>query len=89
MALVEDCHWEDVKARLRKAGVPLSAIARDLGVDASVVSRALRLPVSERVDREVARRLGVNAADIWPSRYTRQGSRIRVSAFRQAESAAA
>ena len=69
-----DWHPEYVKAAIRAKGVRLSEFAARLGCEASTVAKAIRSPMSRRLDQAIARFLGVPAAEIWPSRYPALGN---------------
>lgn len=66
-----DEHPEILKARLRMAGSSIAAIARELGVSVTAVSRTIRHRNcrSQRIERAVATALGVTPSQVWPSRY--------------------
>lgn len=87
-----DWHPEDIKAAIRKTGITLEALGRTAGFSASVVTIALRRPIP-RVEALIARHLGVQPQQIWPSRYDEQGNPRRgfyaASANRSAEPAGA
>lgn len=67
-------HPEDLKARLRKAGITLVSLAKEMGVTPSAVSRSLRTKVSRRIDETIAAALGKRPEDIWPDRYPRKAA---------------
>ena len=62
-------HPEHVKAACRAKGMTLAAIAARLGVTATAVGTAIRRPTSRRIDRAIARVIGVHPRQIWPDRY--------------------
>lgn len=69
-----DWHKADIKAAVHKAGTTFKALALENGyrsVDAC--SQALHRPYP-KVERIVARAIGVNPEDIWPSRYQKSSS---------------
>ena len=67
-------HPADVQARVRKAGGSLIGIAREMGVDHSTVSHALRRPIP-RVNRQTAAFLGTSVHQIWPEWFDAEGQR--------------
>lgn len=71
-------HAEDIKAAIRKKEVTISELAIAIGSRASVISRALREPVSERVERQVAEFIGRKPHEVWPDRFDRNGERRRM-----------
>ena len=62
-----DWHPADVKAALEKRGISLRSLAREYGY-----SHIQRVLTSQwwAAEQIVARAIGMQAADIWPSRYT-------------------
>ena len=58
-----------IRAELAARGKPIAALARDLGVSIQTVSAAIRRPTSRRVERAIARALGMAPREIWPDRY--------------------
>ena len=71
-----DWHPEDIKARIRKRGTTLAAVARRAGMTDASVRIALSLPRAE-AERVIAAALGVHPMVIWPSRYHADGERRR------------
>jgi Ner family transcriptional regulator len=78
--LQTDWHPEDVKAAIRKKGSTLSDLATRAGVSKQTVSAAIERRASERIDLLIADFLGLKPHQIWPSRYTAKGKRIRLRA---------
>jgi Ner family transcriptional regulator len=70
---VSDWHKADVKAALEKAGWTFRGLARHYSVHSSTLLLALRsrYPKSER---RIANAIGIDPAQIWPSRYKRDGT---------------
>lgn len=62
-------HHEDIKAELRKRRSSLSQIARSLDVDPSAVSAVIRRKRSKRIEKAIAKTLGLKARELWPERY--------------------
>lgn len=59
-------HPEDIKARIRKRGGSLSAIARDLGISHQAVSKVLwGRGSSERVERAIAIASGLSRGEVY------------------------
>lgn len=71
-----DWHPEDIKARVRKRGTTLEAIARRVGMSGSALRHALTLPRAE-AEQAIAAALDVHPKEIWPSRYRADGERMR------------
>lgn len=63
-----DWHRADIIAAIRKQGTTLAAVARDHGLASNTLQNALRVawPKGERI---IANTIGIDAAEIWPSRY--------------------
>ena len=70
----QDWHPADIVAALHKRGLTLRTLAKQRGVAAPTVIKALRERnlLSERC---IAEAIGVPANVIWPSRYNPDGSR--------------
>lgn len=66
----QDWHAEDVKAAIRKTGITLTALAKANGYHRTAFSIVLAQPYPA-IERIIAKRLGVQPKDIWPSRYRR------------------
>ncbi|MEM6839671.1 MAG: helix-turn-helix domain-containing protein [Cyanobacteria bacterium P01_C01_bin.120] len=63
-------HPEDIKATLRKRGTSFAQIARDLSVDRSTVTNAVKgVHRSRRIEKAVAEALGKELREVFPSRY--------------------
>ncbi|MFC7410386.1 helix-turn-helix domain-containing protein [Hydrogenophaga atypica] len=61
----------DIAYRLKRLGLSQSAIARDLGVSASVVGNVIHGRISSfEVACHVAKLLGMRPSELWPQRYT-------------------
>lgn len=63
-----DWHPADILNELKKKGTTLSAVSRKAGLASTTLANALRRawPKGEKL---IAAELGLNPADIWPSRY--------------------
>lgn len=69
----EDWHPADVVATLRKAGWSITQLALAHGyASKSALGNALRVPYP-KAERIIARALGREPMEIWPSRYTAAG----------------
>ena len=77
-----------ITARLHAAGTSLTAIAATLGITQQAISNCLAGRRSERIEREIARRLGEPVQQVFPERYRRDGTRIGRSMPRRTSSAA-
>lgn len=67
---------EDIKAAVRKRGVTLTELARRNGLQSAALRLALTLPRAQ-AERVIASFLDVHPMQIWPSRYSRSGQRLR------------
>lgn len=63
---------EWVKFQLRARGSSLSQIARELDIERCALAHALRRPYP-RLEREIAKRLGLKPEQVWPERYDEHG----------------
>ena len=63
-----DWHRADIIAALKKKGSSVSALSRENGLASSTLANALRFPWPKG-ERIIADAIGVDASDIWPSRY--------------------
>lgn len=86
---MKDWHAEDIKAAVRKRDTTLAQLARDAGLPKQVLSACLQGRVSERAERVIAEFLGVKPHLIWPSRYAKNGKRVRLCSPRKGERKAA
>ena len=68
----QDWHPEDIKAAIRKTGITLKDLALEHGYSESAARCALR-DTSPRLEQVMARHLGLQPEQIWPSRYTEDG----------------
>ena len=68
-------HPEDIKAELRKIGITVTSFAADMAVTQGMVSRVIRSQTrSRRIEAEIARRLELSPADLWPAHYPTQAA---------------
>ena len=82
-----DMHPEDIKAAIRKQGVTISELAEANGMSKQNVASAISARVSGPAEEVIARFLDKNPAEIWPSRYRRDGKRICLTRGRPRASA--
>lgn len=75
-----DWHPEDIKAAIRKRGGTVAQLARDSGVSKQALGQCIERRASEHGDQIIAHFLGLKPHQIWPSRYTAKGQRIRFRA---------
>lgn len=77
MALPQDWTPFTIRDRLAAAGFrTLAQLARRVGLDKRAVSAALHRP-HDAGERAIAEVLRTDAARIWPSRYDRNGARLK------------
>lgn len=74
-------HAEDIKAAVRKKGTSLTALAQDNGLSESACRASLRRP-QPAADKVISDFLGVPLCKLWPSRYGREGQRLRIGHVR-------
>lgn len=67
----KDWTKEYIKYRICEMFGSMSAMARCYGLHESVIPRAIRVPYP-KVERIIAKGLGVTPETIWPSRYLRE-----------------
>lgn len=63
-----DWHSEDIKAAVRKRGTNLSQLSRDAGLKPDSLRNVFRYHC-KKYESIVADVIGVEASEIWPSRY--------------------
>ncbi|WP_454280217.1 helix-turn-helix domain-containing protein [Sphingomonas sp. Marseille-Q8236] len=73
---MRDMDPEDIKAAVRKRGVTLTELARRNGLQSAALRLALTLPRAQ-AESVIASFLDVHPMEIWPSRYSRNGQRLR------------
>jgi Ner family transcriptional regulator len=71
--------WEWIKYQLRANGTSFAKLARALDVSDSAVKNARRTAYP-RMERAIAKALGLKPIDLWPERWNANGSpqRIRI-----------
>jgi len=69
-----NAHPEDVKARVRKTGITLTALGLKAGVPGVTIRACLRAPIPKG-NRAVAAYLGCQLHELWPEWYAADGSR--------------
>jgi Ner family transcriptional regulator len=71
-----DWHPADVLAALKKRGKTLAGVSRAHGYHATAAGKALKRPWPA-LEALIAAELGLQPADIWPSRYNHPNRRRR------------
>ncbi len=68
-----DWHVADIKAALAKCDTNYEKLARENGIAGSTLRNALRFkyPKAERI---IAKKIGVEPNEIWPSRYMQKSA---------------
>lgn len=67
----QDWHPADVVAALRKAGWSLRRLSTHHGYHPTTIKKALHQPWP-KAEKLVAQAIGIDPAEIWPSRYTQK-----------------
>ena len=71
-----DMHPADIIAQLKKRNLSLAAVSRQAGLSSSTLANTLSRPWPKG-EFLIAQALGIDPAEIWPSRYfDRQGNPI-------------
>lgn len=73
-------HPEDARARIRKRGLTLTALAARAGLHVSAISHCLRRCIPA-ANQAVAAHLGVAPAELWPEWFDRDGVRLRTDSI--------
>ena len=69
-------HREDIKAGLRKAGFTLSAIARELGVTTTTISKIVKGScTSRRIEEAIAAKLDLPVEVVFPEKYPKESEK--------------
>ena len=68
--------WEWIKYQLRTKGTSLAKLARELEVSDTAVKNVKRSPYP-RMERAIAKALGLTPVDIWPERWQTSSTPIR------------
>ncbi len=77
MAAPQDWSVFRIREHLARKGYRfLPQLAEQAGLDQRALADALRRP-HERAEREIARAIGVAPSQIWPSRYSDDGQRLK------------
>lgn len=71
----QDWHPAEIVAALRKKGTSVSAVSRECGLSSSTLANALNRPWPKG-EMILALAIGVDAAEIWPSRYYEKNGRL-------------
>jgi Ner family transcriptional regulator len=69
--------WEWIKYQLRAKGTSLAKLARELGVSDTAVKNAKRTAYP-RMERAIAKALGLKPIDLWPERWNSNGTPHRI-----------
>lgn len=72
----EDWHPEDIKAKVRKSGTTLTALAIQAGLSNSACRKSLTV-ASPASDKVISEKLNIPLHELWPSRYDATGKRIK------------
>jgi Ner family transcriptional regulator len=80
----DDWHRADIKAALEKAGWTLRRLSQAHGYSVFAAAQALHRPWP-RMERLIARAIGVSPATIWPSRYVPKPRRRKPTTKRRSE----
>ncbi len=75
-SFLEDWHPADIKAALAKKGFSLSRLARENDYAETSPSNVFRQPWAA-MEKIMANIIGLPPQEIWPSRYTKNGSPYR------------
>ena len=78
--------WEWIKYQLRAKGQSLATLARDLNVSDTAVKNTKRTPYP-RMERAIAKALGLDPIDLWPERWNANGTPFRIRAHRAEKNA--
>lgn len=73
----QDWHKADIKAALEKAGWTLRALSIAHGSRHGTTLRQALVQPYPKAERIIAAAIGVDPANIWPSRYTSQSNTAR------------
>lgn len=73
--------WEWIKFQLRARDSSLSKLARKLGVERNALNNVKRSPYP-RMEKAIAEALGYRPEQVWPERYTSDGTPNRQRAQR-------
>lgn len=65
--------WEWIKYQLRIHGCPPAELARQLDITDRAI-RAVKSAPYPRIEREIAKKLGVEPFELWPERWNLDGS---------------
>lgn len=68
-----DLRWEWIKFQLRAKGTSLAKLARALNVSGQAVKNAKRVAYP-RMERAIAKALGINVEKLWPERWDAHGN---------------
>jgi Ner family transcriptional regulator len=69
--------WEWIKYQLRAHGTSLAKLARELDVSGTAVKNTKRTAYP-RMERAIAKTLGLKPGDLWPERWSTNGQPHRI-----------
>lgn len=69
--------WEWIKYQLRAKGTSLADLARQLEVERNALNNVKRVPYP-RMERAIAKALGLTPFQIWPERWDQNGEPLRL-----------
>ena len=78
--------WEWIKYQLRAKGTSLAKLARELKVSDTAVKNAKRTAYP-RMERAIAKALGLEPIDLWPDRWNLNGTPYRIRSQRAEKNA--
>lgn len=78
--------WEWIKYQLRAKGTSLAMLARELNVSDTAVKNAKRTAYP-RMERAIAKALGLDPIDLWPDRWNSNGTPYRIRSQRAEKNA--
>lgn len=78
--------WEWIKYQLRTKGTSLARLARELNVSDTAVKNAKRTAYP-RMERAIAKALGLKPIDLWPERWNANGNPFRARPTRSEQNA--
>jgi len=70
--------WEWVKYQLKLSGYTIRGLASELKISPSAVHAASKLP-HPKIERIIAKKIGLKPEDVWPERYDQRGKPNRIS----------
>lgn len=80
-----ELRWEWIKFQLRSKGTSLAQLARQLGVERNALNNVKRVAYP-RMERAIAKALGLTPFQIWPERWDQSGEPFRLRPGRSEKS---